>query len=189
MIGCILWKLCDYTPQFTLKWIKYLARNLKKVLTEVWKDKKTKKNMKKFLSRIKANELYKLPKKRTHEINNRLYWGLGIVPKTNDEIYVSISIGKCITFFHLFYVLCQRRYCCWKNQKWVSHLKNPYHYAKGRISFSISPAPLCNGAVGCINECVKILALKYCQYHTGNLLVFWITAIKALKQGVNFVQT
>ena len=68
--------------------------------------------MKKFLSRIKANELYKLPKKRTHEINNRLYGGLGIVPKTDDEIYVSISIGKYIITFHLFSVLCRRRYCC-----------------------------------------------------------------------------
>ena len=143
MIGCILWKLCDYTPQFTLKWIKYLARNLKKVLTEVWKDKKTKKNMKKFLSRIKANELYKLPKKRTHEINNRLYWGLGIVPKTNDEIYVSISIGKYIITFHLFAVLSQWRYCCWKYQNRGSHLKNRYIMQKvvkyARINFSISP--------------------------------------------------
>ena len=143
MIGCILWKLCDYTPQFTLKWIKYLARNLKKVLTEVWKDKKTKKNMKKFLSRIKANELYKLPKKRTHEINNRLYWGLGIVPKTDDEIYVSISIGKYIITFHLFAVLSQWRYCCWKYQNRGSHLKNRYIMQKvvkyARINFSISP--------------------------------------------------
>ena len=114
MIGCILWKLRDYTPQFTLKWIRYLARNLKKVL-----------------SRIKANELYKLPKKRTHEINNRLYWGLGIVPKTDDEIYVSISIGKYIITFHLFAVLSQWRYCCWKYQNRGSHLKNRYHYAKG----------------------------------------------------------
>ena len=38
------------------------ARNLKKVLTEVWKDKKTKENMKQFLFQIKTNELYKLPK-------------------------------------------------------------------------------------------------------------------------------
>ena len=126
MIGCILWKLRDYTPQFTLKWIRYLARNLKKVL-----------------SRIKANELYKLPKKRTHEINNRLYWGLGIVPKTNDEIYVSISIGKYIITFHLFAVLSQWRYCCWKYQNRGSHLKNRYIMQKvvkyARINFSISP--------------------------------------------------
>ena len=97
-----------------------------------------------------------------------------MVPKTNDEIYVSISIGKYIITFHLFSVLCQRRYCCWKYQKWFSHLKNRYHYAKvvenAKIKFSISPyctllfsrkenfkffevalsAVLCNGAVGCI---------------------------------------
>ena len=95
------------------------------------RQKKTKENMKKFLSRIKANELYKLPKKRTHEINNRLYWGLGIVPKTNDEIYVSISIGKYIITFHLFAVLSQWRYCCWKYQNRGRYLKNRYHYAKG----------------------------------------------------------
>ena len=126
MIGCILWKLRDYTPQFTLKRIRYLARNLKKVL-----------------SRIKANELYKLPKKRTHEINNRLYWGLGMVPKTNDEICVSISIGKYIITFHLFAVLSQWRYCCWKYQNRGSHLKNRYIMQKvvkyARINFSISP--------------------------------------------------
>ena len=126
MIGCILWKLRDYTPQFTLKRIRYLARNLKKVL-----------------SRTKANELYKLPKKRTHEINNRLYWGLGMVPKTNDEIYVSISIGKYIITFHLFAVLSQWRYCCWKYQNRGSHLKNRYIMQKvvkyARINFSISP--------------------------------------------------
>ena len=126
MIGCILWKLRDYTPQFTLKWIRYLARNLKKVL-----------------SRIKANELYKLPKKRTHEINNRLYWGLDIVPKTDDEIYVSVSIGKYIITFHLFAVLSQWRYCCWKYQNRGSHLKNRYIMQKvvkyARINFSISP--------------------------------------------------
>ena len=120
-------------------------------MLEIWrkcwlkyeKTKKTKKNMKKFLSRIKANELYKLPKKRTHEINNRLYWGLGIVPKTNDEIYVSISIGKYIITFHLFAVLSQWRYCCWKYQNRGSHLKNRYIMQKvvkyARINFSISP--------------------------------------------------
>ena len=34
------------------------------------KKKKTKKNMKKFLFQIKANETYKQPKKKTHEIGN-----------------------------------------------------------------------------------------------------------------------
>ena len=66
-----------------------------------------------------------------------------MVPKTNDEIYVSISISKYIFNFHLFPVLCQRRYCCLKYQKWGSHLKNRHHYAKmvqnAKINFSISP--------------------------------------------------
>ena len=66
------------------------------MLTEVRKEKKTKENMNEFLFQIKVNELYKLPKERAHEISNRLYWGLGVVPKTNDEIYVSISIGKYV---------------------------------------------------------------------------------------------
>ena len=141
------------------------------------RQKKTKENMKKFLSRIKANELYKLPKKRTHEINNRLYWGLGIVPKTDDEIYVSISIGKYIITFHLFAVLSQWRYCCWKYQNRGSHLKNRYIMQKvvkyARINFSISPyctllfpikkkfffevaLPdlLCNGAIACIKNVI-----------------------------------
>ena len=52
--------------------------------------------MNEFLLQIKVNELYKLPKERKHEISNRLYWGLGVVPKTNDGIYVSISIGKYV---------------------------------------------------------------------------------------------
>ena len=144
MIGCILWKLRDCTPQFTLKWIRYLARNLKKVLTEVWKDKKKlRKTWRSFCLELKQTNYINCRKKRTHEINNRLYWGLGMVPKTNDEIYVSISIGKYIITFHLFAVLSQWRYCCWKYQNWGSHLKNRYIMQKvvkyARINFSISP--------------------------------------------------
>ena len=37
---------------------------------------------------------------------------LAVVPKTDDEIYVSVSIGKYIIIFHLFFVLCQRSLCC-----------------------------------------------------------------------------
>ena len=130
--------------------------------------------MKEFLFQIKANELYTLPKWRPHEISNRLYWGLGVVPKNNDDIYVSISLDKYIINFYLFSVLCQRGYCCWKYRKWRSHLKNRHHCAKvvenGRINFSISSyctllfsrkenfklleaalsEVLCNGAIGCI---------------------------------------
>ena len=38
-------------------------------------------------------------------------------------------------------------------------------------------------------KCVRISALKYCQYHTGHLLAFQKTSIKALKQSAKFVQT
>ena len=66
-----------------------------------------------------------------------------MVPKTNDEIYVSISIGKYIITFHRFSVLCQRRYCYWEYRQWGNLLKNCYHYTKmvenARINFSISP--------------------------------------------------
>ena len=128
-----------------------------------------------------------------------------MVPKTNDEIYVSISIGEYIITFHLFSVLYQSRYCCWKYRKWGSHLKNRYHYAKvvenARISFWISPYCTLffprNSFASCSlqwrgwmhYECVRISALRYCQYHTGNLLAFRKAAVKALKQGVKFVQT
>ena len=48
---------------------------------------------------------------KEHEISNMLYRGLGVVPKTDDDIYVSISIGYIITF-HLISVLCQRSLRC-----------------------------------------------------------------------------
>ena len=85
--------------------------------------------------------------KKTHEISNRLYWRLGVVLKTNDEFYVSISIGKYIITFHLLSALYQRRYC-WKYRKIGSHLRIRYHYAKvvvtERITFqSIFIAPYC----------------------------------------------
>ena len=62
--------------------------------------------MKENLFQMIANELHKLPKERTHEISKRLC--LGVVPNTDDEIYVSISIGKYIITFYLFSVLWQR---------------------------------------------------------------------------------
>ena len=134
---------------------------------------------------------------------------LGVVPKTNDEIYVSVSIGKYIITFHLFSVLYQRRYCCSKYRNWGSHLKNRYHYAKvvenARINFSISPyctllfsrkenfkflevalsAVLCNGAVGCI---MNVWGYQHWIPH-WTFTCFLKTAIKALKQGVKFVET
>ena len=45
-----------------LKWIRQVAKNLGKLLTELWQDKKIKENMKENLFQIKANELEKLLK-------------------------------------------------------------------------------------------------------------------------------
>ena len=46
-----------------------------------------------------------MKKIKEHEIIKVLYWGLGVVPKIDHEINVSISTGYIITF-HLFSVLC-----------------------------------------------------------------------------------
>ena len=105
-----------YTTDY-LKWIKHFVRNLERVLTEVWKNKKTKENMKEI---------------KEHEISDTLHWGLGVVSKTDDEIYVSISVGKYTITFYLFSVLFQRRSCCWKYRKWGSHFKNRYLCKGGR---------------------------------------------------------
>ena len=118
--------------------------------------------------------------------NSRNQW-YQLVPKTNDEIYVSISIGKYKITFHLLSALFRRKYCCWKYRKWSSHVKNRYHYAKvlenARVNFSISPyctllfsrkenfkffevalpAGLCNGAVGCIMN-----VWEYQHWNTSN---------------------
>ena len=39
---------------------------------------------------------------KEHEISNTLYRGLSVVPKTDGEIYVSISIGEYIITFTCF---------------------------------------------------------------------------------------
>ena len=115
---------------------------------------------------IKANEL--------HAISNRLYWGLAVVLKINDEIYVSISIGKYLITFHLFSVLYQGRYFCWKYRKWGSHLKNRYNHAKvvenSRINFPISPYCTC-----CFLEKRTSNFWKYlCQLF---IAIAWLTAL------------
>ena len=40
----------------------------------------------------------------------------------------------------------------------------------------------------CEDMSIKMLPIPHCQYHIGRLLAFRETAIKALKQGVKFVQ-
>ena len=57
------------------------------MLTEVWKDKNTKQNMKEI---------------KEHEISNTLHRGLRVVSKNDGEIYVSISIGEYIITFTCF---------------------------------------------------------------------------------------
>ena len=119
-----------------LKWIRHLARNLRWLKHE--KDKKAKENMKELLFQIKANRLYKLPKGRTHEISNRLYWGLGVVPKTNDKIYVLINIVKYIIYFHLFFVLCQKKVLLLKISKVRKPLEKSLPLCKGGRKYNQS---------------------------------------------------
>ena len=64
-----------------------LKKYNKKVLAEVWKDKNTKENIKEI---------------KEHGISNTLRRGLSVAPKTDGEIYVSISIGKYIITFTCF---------------------------------------------------------------------------------------
>ena len=69
--------------------------------------------------------------KITKTWDNRLHRRLGVVLKTNDEIYVLISIGKYIITFHLFSVLYQRWYCC------------RFHLAKEQILQPVLNIPCC----------------------------------------------
>ena len=112
-------------------------------------------------------------------------------------------------YIRLLFCIVPKKVLLLKYQKWVSHLKNYYHYAKevenARINFSISPyfimlfsrkenfkflevalsAVLCNGAVGCI---MNVWGYQHWIPH-WTFTCFLKTAIKALKQGVKFVQT
>ena len=106
-------------------------------------------------------------------------------------------------YFSSVFCIVPKKVLLLKYWKWVSHLKNCYHYA--RISFSISPyctllfstkenfkflevalsAVLCNGAVGCI---MNVWGYQHWIPH-WTFTCFLKTAIKALKQGAKFVQT
>ena len=87
-------------------------------------------------------------------------------------------------FLSVFCIL-SKKSCCWKYRKWGIHLKNRCHYAKmvknARIDYctlfflqkeaSLAlAAVLCNGMVGCIMN-MRLSALKYCQYHSGQKLL------------------
>ena len=99
-------------------------------------------------------------------------------------------------YFPSVFCIVPKKVLLLKCRMWVNHLKNRYHYAKmvenARINFSISAY-----CTSCSlqwrdwlhYESVRISALKYCRYRTGHLFALRKTAIKALKQGVKFVQT
>ena len=64
----VLWKFSWLHTTAYLKEIRHFARGLKKVLTEVWKDKNTKEH---------SQEI------KEHEISNTLHRGLSVVPKAD----------------------------------------------------------------------------------------------------------
>ena len=112
-------------------------------------------------------------------------------------------------YFSSVFCIVPKKVLLLKYRKWVSHLKNCYHYAKvvenAKINFSITPyctllfsrkesfkyldvalsAFLCNGMVGCI------MNVWGCQHWIPHwtFTCFSKTAMKALKHGVRFVQT
>ena len=133
-----------------------------------------------------------------------------MVPKTNDEICVSISIGK--QFSSVFCIapkkvsllkiqnvrqplekslpLCKGGRKC-KKRFFNQRLLHPVVFQKRELQIFRSSFASCSLQWrGWLHyECVRISILKYCQYHNGHLLAFRKTAIKSLKQGVKFVQT
>ena len=112
-------------------------------------------------------------------------------------------------YFSSVFCIIPKKVLFLKYRKWVSHLKNRYHYVKvvenARIKFSISPygtllffrkenfkflevalsTVLCNGAVGCI---MNVWGYQHWIPHWA-FTCFSKTVIKGLKQGVKFVQT
>ena len=116
-------------------------------------------------------------------------------------------------YFSSVFCIVPKKVLLLKYRKWVSHLKNRYHYAKVvenvRINFSISPyctllfsrkenfkflevalsAVLCNGPVGCIMNVWENISIEILLIPHWTFTYFSKTAIKALKQGVKFVKT
>ena len=78
-----LFSLREIIKRTSLFHLVYLKK-YNKVLTEAWKDKNFKENMKEI---------------KEHEISSR---GLNVIPKTDGEIYVSISTGEYIITFTCF---------------------------------------------------------------------------------------
>ena len=114
-------------------------------------------------------------------------------------------------YFSSVFCIVPKKVLLLKYRKWVSHLKNRYHYAKvvenARINFSISPsctllfsrqenfkflevalpAVLCNGPVGCIMN-----VWQYQDWNTASttLIIYLLfeSGHKSTQTSVKFVQ-
>ena len=79
---------------------------------------------------------------KEHEIGNTLHWGLSLVPKTNDEIYVSITIGKYVITLTCF-LYCAKEGLVVENIKSQVATWKIVVYAKvvenATINFPVSP--------------------------------------------------
>ena len=136
------------------------------MLTAEWKNENTEENMKEI---------------KEHEISNRLHKGLSVVPKTDGEIYASVSIGECIIKSTFFLHCAEKMSCCWKYWKWGCHLKNRYRkyiYAKvvenTRINFSISPyRTLWFSRKENLNFFEVALAVVLCNDVIGSIMNMW----------------
>ena len=99
------WVACWFTLREIIKhrsvFHPVCLKKYNKVLTEAWKGKSTNENMKEIKER---------------EISNTLHKGLSVVPKTDVEIYVSISIGEYIIRFTCF-LHCAKKGCVVENIK------------------------------------------------------------------------
>ena len=115
-------------------------------------------------------------------------------------------------YFSSVFCVVTKKVLLLKYRKWVSYLKNRYHYAKvvenARINFSTSlyctllfsrketvkffevalSAVLCNGPGGCIMN-VWDISIEILPIPHGTFTCLSKTSIKALKRGVRFVQT
>ena len=88
-------------------------------------------------------------------------------------------------YFSSVYCIVPKKVLFLKYRKWVTHLKNRYHYAKvvenARIHFSVSP------------YCTLLFSRKenwtFKRKRHWTFTCFSKTVIKALKQDVKFVQT
>ena len=141
--------------------------------------------------------------------------------RVKSKIVRKSSFGDMIFWLHMIiydyfssvFCIVPKKVLLLKYRKWVSHLKNRYHYAKvvenARINFSISP--YCTLLFSRKENFKSFeVALSILFFTMARLAEFWMcedisievlpiphwtftcfskTALKALKQGVKFVQT